>query len=154
MPIAPKVIARATVTLQLGRGADLAWLPQEAILFDGSALRRQTRVEMAGDARFLGIGAGVPGRAAVGETVARRVLEDSRTVRCGGKLLLVDPFRLDDGVLARTSDAALLGGARAFSTLILAGPGTAVARTLASAAGAGLGFEYVMMIEPGGITVT
>ena len=116
--------ARATVTLQLGRGADLAWLPQEAILFDGSALRRQTRVEMADDARFLGIETVVLGRAAMGETVARLMLEDTRMVRCRGRLLLLDPFRLDSAVLARTGGAALLGGARAFSTLILAGPGT------------------------------
>lgn len=119
--------ALATVTLQLGRGADLAWLPQETILFDGSALRRQTRVEMADEARFLGIETVVLGRAAMGETVARLALEDSRTVRCGGRLLLVDPFRLNDAVLARTGGAALLNGARAFSTLILAGPGADLA---------------------------
>ncbi|MBV0892530.1 urease accessory protein UreD [Paracoccus sp. Z118] len=119
--------ARATVTLQLGRGADLAWLPQETILFDGSALRRQTRVEMADEARFLGIETVVLGRAAMGETVARLALEDTRTVRRGGKLLLVDPLRLDDAALARAGGAALLGGARAFSTLIIAGPGTDLA---------------------------
>lgn len=116
--------ACATVSIRLGCGADLAWLPQETILFDGSALHRQTRVEMADEARFLGIETVVLGRAAMGETVARLVLEDTRMVRCRGRLLLLDPFRLDSAVLARTGGAALLNGARAFSTLIIAGPGT------------------------------
>lgn len=119
--------ARATVTIELGRGADLAWMPQETILFDGSALRRRTRVEMADEARFFGIETIVLGRAAMGETVARLALEDRRTVRRGGRLLLVDPLRLDDAVLARAGGAALLGGARAFSTLILAGQGAGAA---------------------------
>ena len=116
--------AAVEVTLSAGPGARLDWLPQETILFDGSALRRQTRVEMADEARFLGIETVVLGRAAMGETVARLVLEDTRMVRCRGRLLLLDPFRLDSAVLARTGGAALLNGARAFSTLIIAGPGT------------------------------
>lgn len=116
--------ARAGVTLDLGRGAALDWLPQDTILYDGAALQRRTRVEMAGDARFLGLETIVLGRAAMGETVARLALEDRRTVRRGGRLLLVDPFRLGDGSLARAGGQALLGGARAFATLIRVGPDT------------------------------
>lgn len=116
--------ACATVTLELGRGASLDWLPQETILFDGSALQRQTRVEMADDARFLGIETVVLGRAAMGEIVARLALEDTRTVRRGGRLLLVDPFRLTDASLQRAGGKALLDGARAFATLIFVGRDT------------------------------
>lgn len=114
--------ARAIVTLELGAGASLGWLPQETILFNGAGLQRETRVEMAGDARYLGIETVVLGRAAMGETVARLMLEDSRTIRRDGRLLLLDPLRLTDAALARAGGMALLGGARAFATLIFVAP--------------------------------
>lgn len=113
--------AQASVTLELGSGARLDWLPQETILFDGAALDRDTRVEMAADARYLGVEMVVLGRAAMGETVARLAFEDRRTVRRDGRLLLVDPFRLTDAALARAGGKALLAAARAFATLILVG---------------------------------
>lgn len=114
--------AEARVTLSLGPRAGLDWLPQETILFDGAALRRRTLVELAPDARFLGIETVVLGRAAMGEAVARLALDDTRIIRRDGRLLLVDPFRLTDKALARAGGRALLGGARAVATLILVGP--------------------------------
>lgn len=119
--------AHATVTLDLGRGASLDWLPQETILFDGSALRRQTRVEMADEARFLGIETVVLGRAAMGETVRQLVLKDRRTIRRSGRPVLVDALRLDDAAVARAGNKALLGGARAYATLILVARGAEAA---------------------------
>ena len=59
--------ARARVTLELGPGASLTWLPQETILFDGSALSRQTCVSLAADAWYLGVETVILGRAAMGE---------------------------------------------------------------------------------------
>lgn len=115
--------ARARVTLELGPGASLTWLPQETILFDGSALSRQTCVSLAADAWYLGVETVVLGRAAMGETVTRLMLDDTRTIHRGGRLLLADPFRLTDGSLSRAGGGALLGGARAVATLILAAPG-------------------------------
>lgn len=112
--------ARVGVTLELGQGASLEWFPQETILFDGAALQRTTRIEITGDARFLGIETVVLGRAAMGETVARVALRDMRMIRRDGRLLMLDPFRLTDAALARNG-AALLGGARAVATLILVG---------------------------------
>ncbi|WP_299365359.1 urease accessory protein UreD [uncultured Paracoccus sp.] len=113
--------AEASVTLELGAGAALDWLPQETILFEGAALQRETRVEMAGGARYLGIETVVLGRAAMGETVARLVFNDRRTIRLNGRLLLVDPFQLTDASVARAGGGALLRGARAVATLILVG---------------------------------
>lgn len=109
--------AEASVTLKLGAGASLIWLPQETILFDGSALRRQTCVLLTGNARYLGVETIILGRAAMGETVTRLMLDDTRTVRRDGRLLLVDPFKLTDASLGRAGGKALLGAARAFATL-------------------------------------
>lgn len=115
--------AAVEVTLSAGPGARLDWLPQETILFDGAALDRHTRVDLAPDARFLGIETIVLGRAAMGETVATLSLTDQREIRRGGAPLLIDPLRLDSAALARAGQPALLAGARAFATLILAAPG-------------------------------
>ena len=121
--------AQARVDLTLGRGARLDWLPQETIMFDGAALTRETRVDLAGDADYLGIETVVLGRAAMGERVSRLRLQDRRVIRRDGRLLMLDPLRLDDAALARADGAAMLTGMRAFAVLMLAcqGAGDALA---------------------------
>lgn len=39
---------------RVAAGAALEWLPQESLLFDGAQARLATRIELSGDARFLG----------------------------------------------------------------------------------------------------
>ncbi|MFD1796594.1 urease accessory protein UreD [Paracoccus aurantiacus] len=114
--------ARAGVRLRVGAGGALDWLPQETILFDGSALSRETEVDLEGDAAFLGVETVVLGRAAMGETVARACFRDTRRIRRDGRLELLDPFRLDSAALSRAAGPALLNGARAFAVLILSAP--------------------------------
>ncbi|WP_232962283.1 urease accessory protein UreD [Paracoccus tegillarcae] len=111
--------ADARVDLEIGQGARLDWLPQETILFDGAALTRQTTVNLRADSEYLGIEIIVLGRAAMGETVTRLRLLDRRTIRRDGRLLVMDPFRLDDAALARGHGQALLGGMRAVAVLVL-----------------------------------
>ncbi|TKW65588.1 MAG: urease accessory protein UreD [Paracoccus denitrificans] len=115
-------MADARVTLRVGAGGALDWLPQETILFDGSALSRLTEVHLEGDAAYLGLETVVLGRAAMGETLARTWLSDTRRISRDGRLELFDPFRLDTVALARGNGAALLNGARAFAVLILSQP--------------------------------
>lgn len=115
--------AKARVMLSVAAGGMLDWLPQETILFEGSALERETEVELAGDAVFLGLETVVLGRAAMGESLTRVRLSDQRRIRRDGRIELLDIFRLDDAALARAASPALLGPARAFATLILSAPG-------------------------------
>lgn len=63
--------ASQTVRLEVGPGATLEWLPQEAIVFDGALARMETRVSLAADARYLGWDILCLGRAAAGERFAR-----------------------------------------------------------------------------------
>jgi len=114
--------ARLTVDLAAGAGAELHWLPQETILFDGAALDRTTTVRLEGAARLLMIETVVMGRAAMGETLARLDFADTRRVTRDGVPLMIEPLRVTDRVLARRS-VATLGAARAFSTVVLAGQG-------------------------------
>ncbi|MDD9716379.1 urease accessory protein UreD [Dinoroseobacter sp. PD6] len=113
------------VHLTLASGARLDWLPQETILFDGSATCRCTEVEMAADATLLWCETLVFGRAAMGEALSRFAFRDDRQVRRDGKLVLWEPLTLDATHLA---PRACLGGARAIATVAFLAPDAEAAR--------------------------
>ncbi|MGP3697398.1 urease accessory protein UreD [Rhodobacter sp. NSM] len=111
--------ARVQVLHEVGRGGWLDWLPQETILFNGSALERRTEIRLAPEAGCLMVESVVLGRAAMGETVGRLAFRDTRLVMREGRPVLVEPLCLDDHVLAAAGSPAVLGGARALATLAL-----------------------------------
>jgi urease accessory protein len=115
--------ARIEVALEAGVGAELAWLPQETILYDGAALDRRTMARLDRGARLLVCEMVVLGRAAMGETLARVALADRREVWREGRPALIEPLAFGDGALARSGGPAMLGGARAFATVALVAPG-------------------------------
>ena len=109
--------------LVIGAGSRLSWLPQETILFEGAALRRALEVEMAPDARFLGLEMLVFGRRAMGEEVRRAAIRDDWRIRRGGRLVHAEALRLGGDIGALAGRAALLDGARAVATLLLVAAG-------------------------------
>lgn len=113
--------ASVAVTLTLGPGARLHWLPQEMILFEGAAIDRRLRVEMAGDAEFVMLETLILGRAAMGERLTRIDLQDRREVIRGGRPAMVEAIRLSGADLVRPG-AAGLNGAVALATLALFAP--------------------------------
>lgn len=108
--------------LALGPGSDLAWLPQETILFDGGRLKRQLDVAAHEDARFVLSESVVLGREAMGESVASGLLADSWRVRVGGALVYADELKLDGDIASLLPRAACLAGNRAFATLLARRP--------------------------------
>lgn len=118
--------ARVDARLTIGAGARLDWLPQETILFDAGRLDRRLTVEMAEDARLLACECIVLGRIAHGETVRSGSLTDQWRIHRGGRLVHAEALRLEGDITAATRDAATIQGARAFATLVLAGPAAAV----------------------------
>ncbi|MFL1461924.1 urease accessory protein UreD [Roseococcus sp. DSY-14] len=116
----PTCVANA---IQMGPGAALEWIPQEAILFDGARLERRTEAALAADSRLLALETLVLGRAAHGEVLGALCLRDAWRLRRGGALAWADTLRLDD---AAPLDAALgFGRAGALATLLLAAPDAA-----------------------------
>jgi urease accessory protein len=113
--------ARIETRLSVGAGGRLHWLPQEMILFDGAALDRRLRVEMAPDAELVLLETLVLGRAAMGERVGRVALSDRREVSRGGRPAMVEAIRLGDADLA-DAGAAGVNGAAAMATLSLFAP--------------------------------
>jgi urease accessory protein len=115
-------IAEVTTRLQLRNGATLHWLPQETILFDGGRLHRTLDVDMAGDASLLVVEPTIFGRVASGETLGDGLFHDSWRVWRAGRLVFADETRLDgplDDILSRP---AVLAGAKATATVLLAAP--------------------------------
>ncbi len=116
--------AEVSCQVRLGAGARLDYLPQETILFDGFGLSRALDIEMAEDARFLGLESVVFGRQAMGEAVRRGRLRDRITLRRGTALVLYDVNRLEGEIAARLARKAMADGHIAMASLIYAGPGT------------------------------
>ena len=110
--------AEIKVDLRLGAGAELFWMPQELILFDGASIARDLRVEMGQGARLLLLESLVFGRGAMGETVSRLHLRDRREVWREGKRAMLEAIRMDDHDLSRQG-AAGLGAHRAVASLSL-----------------------------------
>lgn len=114
--------ATARVSMTVGDGGWLDWLPQETILFHGSKLDRRTRIDLAGDAGCMILESVVLGRIAMDEIPTRLHLRDRRTVFRDGRILHHDALALDDTDLPRLGGPALLGAARALATLAVIAP--------------------------------
>jgi len=144
--------ASVTVHHRVGAGAHLDWLPQETILFEGSHLVRETVIELGADASCLTLETIILGRAAMGETVTRTTLRDTRRITRAGRPVLVEPLHLGSDAL--TAGAAVLDGARAVATLALVARGAedAVGRvrevlTVEGVAGGASGFDGKLLIR-------
>lgn len=111
------VPATVDIRLKAGQGATLNWLPQETILFEGAALERTTRAEIATDARLLFVESVVLGRAAMGETLSRLHFRDRREVIRGGRLEYLEPFEITTETLASRDHSVTLAGARSVATV-------------------------------------
>jgi urease accessory protein len=117
--------AAIRVKLALGGGAYLAWLPQPTILFDRARLDRSTEVELAGDARFLGVETLIFGRTAMGEDVRSGGCRDRWRVCRDGALVFADTFRADGAIAEILDHKATLAGARASAMLLYVAPDAA-----------------------------
>lgn len=114
--------SRIDLQLDVAAGGWLEMLPQETILFDGARLRRCSRVNLDGDAQFLGGEILVFGRQARGESLRRGLVQDGWEIRRDGELTWVDRLRLDGDIAARIAQKAALDGAMAVASLIFAAP--------------------------------
>lgn len=114
--------AETKVSLSVGAGGRLAWLPQETIVFDRAAFARTLDVELADSAEALLLEATLFGRLAMGERTVHGDFHDRWRVRQGGRLIHAEDFRIGPDVAARLQRPAAAGGARAIATLLLVSP--------------------------------
>jgi len=113
--------ARILTKLKVSDGARLAWFPQETIIFNWARLNRVTEVELSPGAELLALEWLVLGRAAHGEQLLGGQLVDQWRVKCDGRLIWADNFRVGEEVFPHLKRRALLGNCKAIATLIYFG---------------------------------
>jgi urease accessory protein len=111
-----------TISLILGPGSRLAWLPQEQIMFDGARLRRRLDVHMAHDGSLILAESLVFGRLAMGETVAAGSFRDRWRIRRDGRLVFAEDVVLGDRIQEVLARPAVANGGRAVATFLHVGP--------------------------------
>jgi urease accessory protein len=111
--------ASVSVSLKAAAGSTLLWMPQETILFEGSALNRKLDIELAEDATLVAVETMVFGRTEMGEVVQHVSVEDQWRVRQGGQLLHAEAFKLGP---TWTSSTATFAENRATATLLIVSP--------------------------------
>jgi urease accessory protein len=117
--------AEMDIRLSLGDGAELAWLPQETILFDGARLSRRIDIDLAENASLVMTEAVVFGRAAMGELMRQGCFTDRWRVCRQGRLIFADGVRLDGAVAAKLAAPAVTAGGIAVATVLIAPAGEA-----------------------------
>ncbi|MFL9824462.1 urease accessory protein UreD [Rhodoplanes sp. SY1] len=111
--------ARMQVRLTVGRGASLAWMPREMILFDRARLARTIDVDLADDARLLLAEAVVFGRTGMDEAVVEGWFSDRWRVRRAGRLVYAETMRLDGAIAQTLREPAVAAGGVAVAIILL-----------------------------------
>ncbi|MEO5757477.1 MAG: urease accessory protein UreD, partial [Mesorhizobium sp.] len=114
--------AEVRVKLTVGENGNLAWLPQETIVFEQSAFARTLDLDLADGAEALVLEAAVFGRLAMGERTTRGSFHDRWRVRRQGALIHAEDFRIGPGIADALSRRAVAGGAIAMATLLMVSP--------------------------------
>jgi urease accessory protein len=110
---------RATLSQHLAvHDGALEWLPQETIVFDGARARSSTRVDLTGEARFLGWEICCLGRPVNDESFDSGQLQLDFLLYRDGQPLLLDRMRLSGGSAALHGPWGLAGN-QAMGTLMM-----------------------------------
>lgn len=115
-------VARVETVLAAEAGAEMHWLPQELILYEGARLERRLRAALAPDARFLLVEPVIFGRAAMGEVLHDVRFRDRIEIFRAGLPLYADGLFLRGDVAAQMARPALGGGAGAMAQVVYAAP--------------------------------
>ncbi|MFQ0813886.1 urease accessory protein UreD [Brucella anthropi] len=111
--------ARIATRLKAAKGTRLAWLPQETILFNRSALSRTLDVELEDGAEILMVEATIFGRLAMGERIDAAIFSDRWRVRLDGRLVHAEEFRIGPDVAAQLQARPVANAALAVATVLL-----------------------------------
>ena len=106
-------------TLSVGQNARLNWMPQETILFDGSALSRRLTVDLAESATFLMVEPVVFGRLASHETITSGFFDDRILIQMNGSPLYRDGCRMVGDMAEQLARKTIGNGAFAMANVLL-----------------------------------
>jgi urease accessory protein len=121
---APAKPAALDISLKVGAGAHLSWLPQETILFDRARIARTIDIDLDVSASLLLCEIVVFGRTAMGETMREGSFVDRWRVRRGGRLVFAETVRLTGDIGGKLAQSAIAKGGAAIGTALIV-PGDA-----------------------------
>ena len=132
--------------------AQLYWLPQETILFEGSRLYRRLEAEVAEDSKFLMVEPLIFGREASGESLKSCHLDDSVCITTGKKPIYIDRIKLSGDITSILKRPAVANGGRAMASIILVDPRAketlaGINALLPSSAGASLLADNILVVR-------
>ena len=132
--------------------AQLYWLPQETILFEGSRLYRRLEAEVAEDSKFLMVEPLIFGREASGETLKSCHLDDSVCITTGKKPIYIDRIKLSGDITSILKRPAVANGGRAMASIVLVDPRAKetladINGLLPSSAGASLLADNILVVR-------
>ena len=144
--------AQVTSKIDVGPGAQMFWLPQELILFDGAKLDRRLQCNLEEDARLLLVEPVIFGRAKMGETVRDLWFRDQIRVDRAGTPLFRDTTQLSGDMRDVLAGAAISQGAGAMASVVYAAPDAEhhhaqLVKDLPPTAGASLLQEDVLVLR-------
>lgn len=114
--------ANQNTTLEVEQGARLNWLPQESILFNGSALKRSLQVNMESSATAMLLESLVFGRQAMSESMQKCRVHDRWRIYQNDELLHAEDFRFDQEMISTAQQACIMHRYSAYSTLVFVSP--------------------------------
>ncbi len=145
-------VARVQTKLVVGTDADMLWLPQELILFDGAALERSLQCDLAAGARLVLVEPVIFGRAKMGEELSQLWFKDRIEINRVGAPLYRDSTHLSGDIPPLLQGAATARGAGAMASLVYVRPDAAAQQArlvpdLPATAGASLLADDVMVLR-------
>jgi len=111
--------AQLDISLKAAAGAQIAWLPQETILFDRARVSRHIDIDLADSASLLLCEIVVFGRTAMGERMLSGEFTDRWRLSRGGRLVFADNIRLDGDIGEKLGRAAVARGGVAIGTALI-----------------------------------
>jgi urease accessory protein len=104
--------------LTLAADSQLAFIPQETILFSGAMLKRTLETSMSTDSQLTVCESVYFGRGATGEILEQGLFRDRWRIRRDGKLIFADDVRLEGLLGVELQRKAVANGARAIATIL------------------------------------
>jgi urease accessory protein len=113
--------AHVSTQITVGENATCHWLPQETILYEGSALNRTLDIQLSQTSKLIALESVMLGREAMGEALKKCTFRDRWRIYRDGKLIFADNVKLEGDMEALEEASALMSGNKAFATLLYCG---------------------------------
>lgn len=150
LPGDPDIRIDTSVTIAANAWGE--WLAQEAILHDGTRVRRSFHADIAASGRLLAVESLVFGRTAMGETIRTGRIHDSWHIRRDGRLVWVDALHLEGDIAAQMAAPFGFGDACSTATILYAGADAAdhldaVRALITDAMGGATSFDGLLIVR-------